>query len=91
MSRPRAVPTSPHTLLRRDRFLRVAERRTNRVLKNLRLLANCSNPRAYEFTRQQAESIIVAIAEELEITRRAFIRAKPANFCLKASPVDDKP
>lgn len=50
-----------------DRFRRVAEARTRKVLKMLALLGNCSRPTTYEFTQSEVEAIFNAI--EMEVAR----------------------
>ena len=40
---------------KRDKFVRLAEARTNRIIDTLQLLGNCSNTSAYEYTQQDVE------------------------------------
>jgi len=56
---------------KRERFKRVAERRTNRILSDLRMLGNTSNKSLYSYTRADVDKIFNAI----EI-RKTEIRAK---------------
>jgi hypothetical protein len=44
-----------------NRFRRVAEARTNKVLDMIRLLGNCADRRIYEFTEDQIKQIFCAI------------------------------
>lgn len=36
---------------KRERFVRIAETRTNKILNMIRLLSNCSNSSVYEYTK----------------------------------------
>ena len=53
------------------RFKRVAERRTNRILNDLRMLGNTSNKSLYSYSRADIDKIFNAIE-----TRKTEIRAK---------------
>jgi hypothetical protein len=55
-----------------ERFARVAESRTNRVLEALRLLSQCSNTATYEYSPEQCHRMFREI-------RRA-VRAAEARF-----------
>jgi len=55
-----------------ERFLRIAENRTNKILKELKLLGNCSNKNNYAYTENQAKQIFSAIEEELKRTKVKF-------------------
>jgi hypothetical protein len=57
---------------KRERFLRIAQRRTQQVLNRLRILGNCGNRGAYEYSEEDVEKIFRAIEDELEETRRKF-------------------
>ena len=57
---------------RRDRFLRVAERRTKEILHKIRLLGNCSNKSAYSYTDEEIEQIFSVIEKQLHAARLRF-------------------
>jgi len=57
---------------KRDRFLRVAERRTNNILKNMRLLGNCSNRQNYDFGPEDVRKIFQAIESEYRRVKGLF-------------------
>jgi len=59
---------------RRANFIRLAERRTNKVLKAIRTLGHCSNVHLYEYDSKQVEAIFKAIEEEIEIVKTKFER-----------------
>lgn len=57
---------------KKERFQRVATRRTNEVLKKLAILGNCANRSAYEYTEDEINKIFGEIERELKITRMRF-------------------
>ena len=50
-----------------ERFKRVAENRTNKIIDQIRLLGNCSNRSNYEYTEEDVKKIFAAIEVELHI------------------------
>jgi len=67
---------------RKDRFTRVATRRTNEILKKIRVLSNCSNKSAYAYTDEEINKIFSAIDRELKITKAKFSNRKKTKFSL---------
>ena len=61
---------------RRDRFIRVAERRTRNILVGLVRLANCGNRAAYDYSEEDVKKIFNAIELQLEVTRSRFKTGK---------------
>jgi hypothetical protein len=57
---------------RRADFRRLATRRTNRILERIRILSNCANKYAYEWTQDEIDRIFEAIDRELSETRGKF-------------------
>lgn len=57
---------------KREKFVRLAENRTNRILDTLQLLGNCSNTSAYEYTQKDVDKIFKAIQTQLDETKRRF-------------------
>lgn len=57
---------------KRERFKRVAENRTNRIIESIRLLGNCSNRSNYEYTEEDMKKIFSAIENELKITKQKY-------------------
>ena len=57
---------------KRERFLRVAERRTNNVLSNLRLLGNCSKKQNYEYNQEDFKKIFQTLDAEMRRVRGLF-------------------
>lgn len=58
--------------IKKERFVRIAEKRTNTILATLKLLGNCSNKHNYEYTNEQVRQIFSAIENELRITKTKF-------------------
>ena len=61
---------------KKERFERIAEQRTNKIIKTLDLLGNCSNKNNYEYTDEQVRRIFNAIERELKITKNKFTEHK---------------
>ena len=58
---------------KRERFIRLAEARTNKILDMMRLLGNCSSTTNYEYTDEDVKKIFNAIEKELKITKAKFM------------------
>jgi len=57
---------------RRDRFVRVAERRVNKILENLNNLGKCSNNRNYEYHEADIKKIFREIERKVKETKLLF-------------------
>jgi len=57
---------------KQQRFVRLAEARTNRIISTLRLLGNCSSPAAYEYSKEDVNKIFRAIEDAVADARRRF-------------------
>lgn len=55
-----------------ERFKRVAENRTNKIIDQIRLLGNCANRSNYEYTEEDVKKIFSAIETELKTTKQKF-------------------
>ena len=67
---------------KRDRFVRVAERRTNAILEKLRVLGNCSNQSMYEYTDEEISKIFSAIRKSVKETESLFKQKSSKQFRL---------
>ncbi|MBE6639862.1 MAG: hypothetical protein E7616_10575 [Ruminococcaceae bacterium] len=69
---------------KRERFVRIAEARTNKILEMMRLLGNCSSKGNYEYTEEDIRKIFGALERELKNTKNKFlgIDAKEERFTL---------
>ena len=50
---------------KRDRFQRIAEARTNKIIDMIRLLGNCSNRANYDYDADDVKQVFDAIESEL--------------------------
>lgn len=58
---------------KRERFIRIAEARTNKILEMLRLLGNCSSKSNYEYTDADIRKIFNALEKETRNTKNKFL------------------
>jgi len=56
----------------RDRFVRMAERRVNRIMDALEKLGDCSNLRNYDYTNTDIKKIFEKIEIKLKETKSKF-------------------
>ena len=68
---------------RAERFKRVAERRTEAVLRQIRILGNCSNKSTYQYTDQEVSKVFRAVEDQLRITKSRFKVNRKIKFTLK--------
>lgn len=57
---------------KRERFVRLAEARTNKIIDMMKLLGNCSSTVNYEYTDEDVKQIFNAIEKELKSTKAKF-------------------
>ena len=57
---------------KREKFVRLAEARTNKIIDMLQLLGNCSNTSAYDYTQQDVDKIFSAIEAEVREAKKKF-------------------
>lgn len=78
-----------------SRFRRVAEARVNKLIKMLRLLANCSHTGNYEYTQEQVGQIFGTLQTDLNLARDRFIHgsgtAKRFSLSEEAQPAQNTP
>jgi hypothetical protein len=69
---------------KRERFVRIAEARTNKILEMMRLLGNCSSKGNYEYSEEDIKKIFGALERELKNTKNKFLGldAKEERFTL---------
>jgi len=56
----------------RERFLEVAESRTNAALNKIRVLGHCSNKSLYSYSPEEINKIFKTIQDELDHTKAKF-------------------
>ena len=64
------MPTDQES--KREKFTRIAVRRTNQVLDGLRRLVNLANSYAYDFDQDDVSKIFDAIEERVRLARTKF-------------------
>lgn len=67
---------------KRERFKRLAEYRTNEVLKRLKVLGNCSNRSAYNYLEDDINKIFTEIEKRVREVRSKFNFPKDKKFKL---------
>lgn len=66
----------------RDRFKRLATLRTNEVLRRLKILGNCANRQAYEYSEKDIEAIFSAIERKVREVKTKYHFPKEERFKL---------
>lgn len=67
---------------KRERFRRLAVYRTNEVLKKLKVLGNCANRSAYEYSEEEINKIFTEIDKTTRLIKSKFIFSKGKVFKL---------
>lgn len=67
---------------KRERFLRLAPQRTNAVLGKLKVLSNCANRSAYEYSEEEVAKIFNEIEKRVKETKSKFYFPKTDKFKL---------
>lgn len=62
--------------LKRERFIKIAENRTNKIISMIKLLGNCSNKNNYSYDEEDVKQIFAAIETELRIAKTKFQEAQ---------------
>ena len=69
---------------KRDKFVRLAESRMNNVLKQIELLGNLSNTRAYEYTQDDFDKMIRTLKNAISDLEHTYNHErKTKKFSLK--------
>ena len=61
-----------NSVIRRERFVKIAERRVTQILQNLNSLGRCSNKRNYEYSEADVRKIFREIERKVKETRILF-------------------
>lgn len=67
---------------KKERFKRLATKRTNSILKRLDVLGNCANRGAYDYTEEEINKIFVAIEKKMKEVKGKFYFPKINEFKL---------
>ncbi|MGN1222787.1 MAG: hypothetical protein ACI4T1_01495 [Christensenellales bacterium] len=57
---------------KRDKFIRLAETRTNKALEMIRLIGNLSNKAVYDYTDKDVDKIFKALETEIEMAKKQY-------------------
>ena len=57
---------------KKERFIRIAESRTNKIIDMIDLLGNCSNKHNYDYSQEDIKKIFDAIEQKLKVTKSKF-------------------
>lgn len=70
---------------KRDRFVRIAEARTIKIIDMIQLLGNCANKNNYEYSDKDVATIFATIEKELKIAKQKFVvnEGKQSKFKLE--------
>jgi hypothetical protein len=71
------------TETKNERFIRIAENRTNKVIQMIRSLSNLSNRSNYDFTDEDVRKIFGVVEKELKIAKLKFTEKEESKFKLK--------
>lgn len=67
---------------KKQRFQRLAEKRTNDVLERLRILGNCANRGQYEYSAEEIRKIFNTIEREAKLVKLKFKDGETQKFKL---------
>ena len=57
---------------KRDRFVRIVENRTNKIIDMLRLLGNCANKSNYDYTDADVAKIFNTLEKDLKAAKLKY-------------------
>lgn len=58
---------------KREKFVRIAEARTNKIINMIQLLGNCSNQSLYDYSQKDITKIFNTIQAELDEAKKGTI------------------
>jgi hypothetical protein len=66
-----------------DKFVRIAERRTNKILSDISLLGNLSNRINYKYSTEQTDQMFSAIETQLQEVKEKFYSKEKQDVLFK--------
>ncbi len=57
---------------KREKFVRLVEARTNKIIDMLRLLGNCANKANYDYNDEDVQKIFTTLEKEMKISKSKF-------------------
>lgn len=67
---------------KRDKFVRLAEKRVNSVIKELDLIGNLSNKSNYDYTKDDVDKIMKTLKKSISDLESKFTSKTKSNFKL---------
>jgi len=67
---------------KRERFKRLGVQRTNAVIKRIKVLSNCANRSAYEYTEEEVNKIFSEVERRIREAKAKFNFPKIKEFKL---------
>lgn len=61
---------------KRERFVEIAGKRTNKIINGLHLLGNCSNKNNYEYSEADVKKMFMAIEDALKEAKGRYYNSK---------------
>jgi len=58
---------------KRAKFVELANKRVNRSIKDLELVANLANRRNYDFDEEQAKKIVKVLQNQMDLLKQSFL------------------
>lgn len=58
---------------KREKFVRIVEARTNKIIDMFRLLGNCSNKANYDYTDADVQKVFNTLEKELKATKMKYL------------------
>ena len=66
--------------IKHEKFVKLASKRTNDILERLRILSNCSNRGAYDYSEEEINKIFSVIEKQLKEAKGKFTFPKKEKF-----------
>lgn len=64
---------------KREKFVRIAEARTNKIINMIQLLGNCSNQSLYDYSQKDVNKIFSTIQAELDEAKKRYNKQDSQN------------
>lgn len=68
---------------KREKFVRIVEARTNKIIGMVRLLGNCANKANYDYTDADVQKIFTALEKEVKLAKIKFSNTDEAEETFK--------
>ena len=62
--------------IKREKFVELAEKRTTRAIKTIRIIGNLSNKNVYKYSETDVSKILKALEKETKMLRERFMTQK---------------